>query len=135
MALHARQHIQDHDSANAVIEYWGYASRVVPCENDPGSCEYLEAVYWMHSVSMLYTFIMWGVLLGIAAVWLIYRGWRMGGPSQSMGTWMDKLADRIGHLKRRYLIQDTPLKWAFGRTSRLQVAILAVLSAYLTIFS
>lgn len=134
MDLYAR-HIQDHDSDNTYVTYWGYPSRVLPCENDQGSCDYLEGMYWMHKVSMLYTFIMWGVLLGVAAVWLIIRGWRMGGSSQSMGTWFDKVADRLGHMKRRYLIQDTPLKWAFGRTSRLQVAIVTVLSAYLTIFS
>lgn len=129
------RHIQDHDSENTYIRYWGYASRVVPCENDEGSCEYLEAVYWMHEVSMRYTFIMWGVLLGIAIVWLIIRGWRMGGSTKSMGTWFDKLADGLGRVKRKWLIQETPFQWMFGRTSRLQVAILAVMSAYLTIFS
>lgn len=134
MDLHVR-HIQDHDADNTYLPYWGYASRIVPCENDVGSCEYLEAVYWMHEVSMLYTFIMWGVLLGIGAVWLIIRGWRIGGPAQNMGTWFDKMADALGHLRRRYLIKDAPLRWAFGRVSRLQVAIFAVLSAYLTVFS
>lgn len=134
MELHAR-HIQDHSGNTTELEYWGYASRIVPCANDEGTCEYLAAVYWMHKVSMLYTFIMWGVLLGIAAVWLIYRGWRMGGPSQSMDSWVDRLGDRVGHLKRRYLIQDSPIKRIFGRVSRLQVAILAILSVYLTIFS
>lgn len=134
MDLHVR-HIQDHDADNTYMPYWGYPSRVVPCENDAGSCEYLEGVYWMHSVSMLYTFIMWGVLLGIAAAWLIVRGWRMGGPVRSMETWFDKSLDRVGHLRRRYLTKDAPLTWVFGRVSRLQVAILAVLSGYLTIFS
>ena len=134
MELHAR-HIQDHATAENSISYWGYASRVMPCTNDAGSCEYLAAVYWMHKVSMLYTFIMWGVLLGIAAVWLVYRGWRMGGPSHSMDTWFDNLADWIGHLRRKYLIQDTPMKWMFGQVSRLQLSILAVFTAYLTIFS
>lgn len=131
MDLHAR-HIQDHDGDNNYVRYWGYWSRVVPCENDAGSCEYLAGVYWMHSVSMIYTFIMWGVLLGIAVVWLTIRGWRMGG---NMATWFDKALDRLATLRRRRLIQDTPMKWMFGRVSRLQVVILAVLSGYLTIFS
>lgn len=134
MELTAR-HIQDHSADNEYIHYWGYASRVVPCKNDAGSCAYLDAVYWMHDVSMLYTFIMWGVLLGIATVWLIIRGWRMGSPSLSMGTWFDKLANRVNHWKRRWLIQDSPMKWIFGRVSVLQITILAVISVYLTVFS
>jgi len=135
MDLEKRQHIQDHDADNEYIHYWGYANRVVPCTSGAGSCAYLDAVYWMHEVSMLYTFIMWGVLLGIFAVWVIIRGWRMGGPSQSMNTGFDKTLDRMSHAARRWLLAESPLRWVFGRTSRLQVAILAVLSAYLTIFS
>ena len=92
-SLQAR-HIQDHDAANTTEEqHWGYPSRVVPCTNDPGSCEYLKGVYWMHDVSMLYTFILWGVILGILAVWVTIRGWRMGGPSQSVGSAFDKICD------------------------------------------
>lgn len=42
-----------------------------------GTCAYLDAVYWMHDVSMLYTFIMWGVLLEKAVFWITPRGWRI----------------------------------------------------------
>ena len=132
--LQAR-HIQDHDADNEYIPYWGYASRVVPCENDAGSCEYLEAVYWMHEVSMLYTFILWGVLLGIAFVWMVVRGWRMGGPGMSMGTWFDRGVEGLVRWKRRWLIRDAPWRGVFGRVSRVQVMILAVLTGYLTVFS
>lgn len=51
-----RSHIQDPDAAESEVPHWGYASRVMPCVNDPGTCEYLDAVYWMHDVSMLYTY-------------------------------------------------------------------------------
>lgn len=52
------RHIQDHDAAASSIPHWGYAGRVVPCDRDVGTCEYLDAVYWMHDVSMLYTFVL-----------------------------------------------------------------------------
>ena len=130
------RHIQDHDAANTTEEqHWGYPSQVVPCTNDPGSCEYLKGVYWMHDVSMLYTFILWGVILGILLVWVAIRGWRMGGPSQSVGSAFDKFCDRVQRLKRRRLLRDSPMKLLFGRISRLQVLILACLMAYLLIFS
>lgn len=130
------RHIQDHDAPNTTEEqHWGYPSRVVPCTKDEGSCEYLKAVYWMHDVSLLYTFILWGVILGILIAWVTIRGWWMGGPAQSVGSAVEKLRDSTQYLKRRFLLQDTPMRWLFGMISRLQVLILACLLAYLLIFS
>jgi len=58
-----RKHIADPANANSTIqEHWGYVQRILPCTNDAGSCEYLDAVYWMHDISMLYTFILWAVI-------------------------------------------------------------------------
>jgi hypothetical protein len=54
-----RRHIQDEAAAEWEIPHWGYPSRMMPCTNDPGSCEYLDGVYWMHDVSMLYTCVLW----------------------------------------------------------------------------
>lgn len=130
------RHIQDHNQANATQEHhWGYASRVLPCTSGEGTCAYLDAVYWMHDVSMLYTFIMWGVLLGIAVVWVTLRGWRMGGPAARVGGLVDGLCDAMSRVKRRYLMADAPLTYVFGRVTRLQVAVLATLLGYLLIFS
>jgi hypothetical protein len=131
-----RRHIQDHSAENITeVPYWGYPSRIVPCTNDHGTCEYLAAVYGMHETSMRYTFILWGVILGILVVWVTVRGWRMGGPSQSVGSRFDQACDAIGRLRRRWLLADMP-KWSlFGRVSRLQVLVVAVLVAYLLIFS
>lgn len=89
----------------------------------------------MHDVSMLYTFILWGVILGILTVWVTIRGWRMGGPSQSVGSVFDKVCDSIQQLKRRWLLRDAPMKRLFGRISPLQVLVLACLLVYLLIFS
>lgn len=131
-----RQHIQDHGEANTYhVPHFGYSSRVLPCSSGQGTCEYLDGVYWMHDISMLYSFIMWGVLLGIAVVWVTLRGWRMGGPEHGLDTWFDKMCDGINTAKRRWLMRDTPWKWLFGRTSRLQVLILVIMCVYLTIFS
>jgi hypothetical protein len=135
-SLLLRRHIQDHDAENiTTVPYWGYASRIVPCTNDPGSCEYLDAVYWMHTVSMTYTFILWGVILGILLVWVTIRGWRMGGPAQKVGSSIDSLCDAVARMKRRWLLPDAPMQWLFGRISRLQVVIVACLTGYLLIFS
>ncbi len=130
------RHIQDHNEANTTLKpFWGYASRVLPCSSDEGTCEYLDAVYSMHATSMTYTFILWGVLLGIVVAWVTIRGWRMGGPIQSVGSSFDSLCDAMSRAKRQYLLFDTPITWLFGRVSRLQVMVLACFSGYLLIFS
>nr|OQO31085.1 hypothetical protein B0A51_01652 [Rachicladosporium sp. CCFEE 5018] len=131
-ALQAR-HIQDHNAANAtLVKHWGYPDRVLPCTS---SCEYLDAVYWMHDVSMVYTFIMWGVILGMLTLWLTIRGWRMGGPAQRVGGMIDWVCNNVQAGKRRLLLADAPLRSWFGRVPRLQAALLACLSGYLLIFS
>ena len=134
------RHIQDHNEANTTLEpHWGYSSRVLPCTKDQGTCEYLDAVYNMHDTSMDYTFILWGVLLGIAVVWLFVRGWRLdyadGRTSDGLleGAWTG-----LVRIRRRWLsvnVQSRLGRWLFGRTSRLQVLILTVLLAYLLVFS
>jgi hypothetical protein len=43
-ALKAR-HIQVADNTSYYVPHWGYVDRVLPCTNDAGSCEYLDAVY------------------------------------------------------------------------------------------
>lgn len=125
------RHIQEHDAENTTLEpHWRYPSRVVPCTNDGGTCEYLKAVYWIHDVSMLYTFILWGIMLVIALIWVAIRGWRMGGPAQSMGSMFDVFCDRLLQLRRWLLLKDASIRWLFGRVSRLQVVTLACLLIY-----
>lgn len=138
MASHllVRAHIQDHNEANTTLKhYWGYPSRVLPCTKDAGTCQYLDAVYAGHNTTMLYTFILWGVLLGLGIFWVTMRGWRMGGPAQRMDSFIDQCLDSMGRAKRRWLSSDAPGRRYFGRVSRLQVLILAVMCGYLLIFS
>lgn len=129
-------HIQDHNAANTTLQpYWGYPSRVVPCTNDERTCEYLAAVYGMHETSMTYMFVLWGVLLGIAVVFVTIRGWKMGGPSMNVGSWFDGVCDAAERLRRRWLLVDAPMRRVFARVSRLQVVVLGILVVYLLIFS
>lgn len=130
--LVARQHIQNHSESNT--HYWAYPSRTLPCTNDAGSCEYLEQVYSGHVRSMLYTFILWGVILGIFLLWGIARIWNSGRASHGAAALFFELASRFRPL-RRHLLPDAPMRWLFGRVSRVQVAILSVMTAYLIIFT
>lgn len=129
------RHIQDHNEANTTLKhYWGYASRVLPCTKDAGTCEYLDAVYGMHETSMLYTFILWAVIGAVLLVWAALQFRRMGVASQGRGGFIDDLCSQAEALKRS-LLPDAPMRWVFGRISRLQLIVLAVMLAYLLVFS
>ncbi|PNH44600.1 hypothetical protein VD0004_g3092 [Verticillium dahliae] len=142
--LAPRQHIQDHDAAESVIHHWGYADRVVPCVNDPGSCRYLDVVYNAHDVGMIYTGVIWATIGGILLIWAVIR--RMMPPQshrnpQALVEGEKRTVDtttRIRHTlwsyTNRYLLPDS-IRSIFGRTTRLQVLVLAILTGYLTIFS
>lgn len=131
--LVARQHIQDHSQANT--PYWAYPSRVLPCVKDVGTCEYLDHVYGDHVTSMLYTFILWGVILGVLLLWTVTRIWTTGGPnSYAASTPLFTLVSKIKSYKRHFL-PDSPMRFLFGRISRLQVLVLSIILAYITIFT
>ncbi|KFY74057.1 hypothetical protein V499_05908 [Pseudogymnoascus sp. VKM F-103] len=140
------RHIQDESLAKYLEPHFGYPSRTRPCVNDPGSCDYLDNVYWMHDVSMLYSYIMWGVILGILAVWAMLRlinpSRRASVPKAELETqatayprgayyraWRSVAATR-----QRYLLPES-FASIFGRVTRIQVLILAIMSGYLLVFS
>ncbi|KFZ03981.1 hypothetical protein V502_10504 [Pseudogymnoascus sp. VKM F-4520 (FW-2644)] len=140
------RHIQNESLAEYLEPHFGYPSRTRPCVNDPGSCDYLDGVYWMHDVSMLYSYIMWGVILGILAVWAILRlinpSRRTSVPKAELETqatayprgayyraWRSVAATR-----QRYLLPESFTSF-FGRVTRIQVLILAIVSGYLLVFS
>lgn len=140
-------HIQNASEAAFQIPHWGYASRSFPCTNDAGSCEYLDAVYWMHDVSMLYTFIMWAVIGGILVLWMLSRLF----PRQSRQLAIEKPEEgalqeppqqallyrsraAIAASCRKYLLPEAFGSF-FGHVTRLQILILAILLGYLLIFS
>lgn len=133
------RHIQNMSEATELEAHWGYADRAVPCTSDPGSCEYLDLVYWAHDMSMLYSGIFWATVGAILFVWALYR---QAGRSSSVPVspestgrgGLTKLRRTLGAASRRYLLPDS-VRLVFGRTTRLQVLILTVLVGYLTIWS
>lgn len=52
-------------SGGNIESHWGYFDRELPCKVDAGKCGYLDVVYHSHDLSILYTIIMWAVILGI----------------------------------------------------------------------
>ncbi|KAI9151984.1 Ferric/cupric reductase transmembrane component 2 [Paramyrothecium foliicola] len=137
------RHIQNFSDASSLEPHWGYAERVVPCTNDPGSCAYLDVVYGAHDVGMIYVGAFWAAVLGLLFGWFALR--RVGLPTSSLGinTEEDSSSSLGGLVKvrraiaaslRSYLLPDA-FRAVFGRTTRYQVFILAVLTVYLTIFS
>lgn len=142
-----RRHIQNESEATLLIPHWGYADRVYPCTSDTGTCEYLDAVYWMHDVSMLYTFIMWIALAGIFALWIMLRFMkpaRIATESKTGEKLSLSTSDSIDNAfyrgtrafassTRHYLLPESPIRF-FGHVTRLQLLILAILVGYLAIF-
>ncbi|KAH9820438.1 ferric reductase FRE2 precursor [Teratosphaeria destructans] len=130
-----RKHIQDHNEANTTEKhYFGYSSRVLPCRKDKGTCEYLDAIYHMQELHILYSWIFWAVLLAILVAWAMVRALRTtrraGVARESL---LDVVCERVGYAKRRWGIADVWRRWE--GVSRLQALTLALLLAYLLIFT
>ncbi|KAK7959021.1 FAD-binding 8 [Apiospora aurea] len=140
------RHIQNLSEATAFEKHWGYPDRALPCTNDAGSCAYLDLVYHGHDVSMLYSGILWAVVGGILLLWafgrklwpsrradevLVVDSERFIATSMTRGS---RVKRTIASLVRSYLLPDS-VRSIFGRTTRLQVLILAVCAGYLLIFS
>ncbi|XEV04887.1 hypothetical protein FSHL1_010174 [Fusarium sambucinum] len=139
-----------------VVDYWGYAARVVPCASDPGTCEYFESVYGGHKRGMLYTGILWATIGGILIIWAIARHfWYLSSvPQVSLAAqetsessvdqenkanthrrgFFRRLTDAISATTRHYTLPES-FGFIFGRTTRLQVIILTTLCGYLAIFT
>jgi hypothetical protein len=129
----AARHIQD--GTGTAIHYWGFATRYLPCTSDPGTCEYLDAVYGNHEKSMIYTFVMWAVF-GIILLAMVFA--RLLRPNKRHGddarqSFYYRLVRSVSAAIRRYLAPEC-LR-VFKHTTRLQVLILAILCTYLVAFS
>ncbi|KAK2756700.1 hypothetical protein FQN54_005146 [Arachnomyces sp. PD_36] len=146
-AIVDRRHIQDEAAAESQIPHWGYPSQVVPCTNDQGTCEYLDGVYWMHDVSMLYTFIMWAVIGGLLIIFigLSFIDPRRTGSSKGevevegqkggKGSTFSRAWGAAFATCRHHLLPESAWVSIFGHVTRLQVLILAAILGYLLIFS
>lgn len=133
----ASRHIQNHSDADALEPHWGYADRVVPCKNDAGSCAYLDVVYDAHDVGMLHVGIFWasvgGILLLSACLKNLGRPVLRAGSGRARGG-VHKVRSTLAALGRRHLLPDAN-HFLFGRTTRFQVVVLAILAGYLLVLS
>ncbi len=147
MAIHplSLRHIQNFSEAESLQHHWGYASRAVPCTNDPGSCEYLDSVYHSHDLGVLYTFILWAGIGGILFIWGIgrhfvplrhqsYRPRAAEEHTSASRGGLYRLCRTITATSRAHLQPDAS-RLLFGRVTRLQVLVLLVLTSYLIVFT
>jgi NAD(P)H-flavin reductase/DMSO/TMAO reductase YedYZ heme-binding membrane subunit len=140
------RHIQNFSEAETLQPHWGYVARALPCTNDIGSCEYLDTVYHSHDLSVLHTFILWAVLGGILLIWGFGRRLiphRYAASSFKIedaegSTTKQPLLYRFGACvkatSRKYLLPES-VRTIFGRTTRLNVLVLVILTGYLIIFT
>lgn len=146
----AARHIQNM-SEGTLEPHWGYADRVIPCTNDAGSCAYLDVVYSAHDVGMYYTGIIWATGGAILLVWALSRHFgrrtradelvqsladveKSPSTGSALVTTGQRLRAALSAGLRRHLLPDS-IRAIFGRTTRLQVLILAILTAYVTLFT
>ncbi|KAL4815021.1 ferric reductase like transmembrane component-domain-containing protein [Aspergillus spinulosporus] len=155
-----KRHIQDFSQDSELEYHWGYASRQVPCLNDAGACEYLDAVYHEHDLGMLYTFILWAVICGLLFLFVLGRTLfpltRASAPvhralpddsrpcqndkalledSRPRQNALYRLGTAVKSLTRRYLLPESGWASLFGHATRLQLLIVGILIAYLTVFT
>ncbi|KAL2136154.1 hypothetical protein VTI74DRAFT_5207 [Chaetomium olivicolor] len=157
MALTPR-HIQNFSEAASLEPHWGYADRAIPCTNDPGSCAYLDVVYEAHDRGMIYTGIFWLTIFGILFVWALSRRlFPSREPHDDLIAQLSRCNNSESEQQRQqppqsslarayraftttaraHLLPTTPplLRPLFGRVTRLQLLILSILVAYLTLWS
>lgn len=165
MAAHiaplSARHIQNYSEATSLEPHWGYLDRALPCTNDAGSCAYLDQVYHAHDLGMLYMGIIWASIGGILLVWGLWRrstrkpsddvvtpptrasideteskreASGLSRESSASFSRLGRLGTAIATESRRRLLPDGPHA-IFGRTSRLQVVVLAILAGYLLIWT
>lgn len=142
------RHGGNSNAAGSTIEHhWGYFTRELPCTKDPGNCAYLDAVYGNHDLSMIYTAILWAVILGILVLtglvhYLFPVSRRIIGskastveenPNARQST-LYRIRRSFDAVFNRYLLPES-FASLFGHTTRLNILVLAILIGYLTIFT
>ncbi|KAJ1323693.1 ferric-chelate reductase [Microdochium nivale] len=123
------------------IYYYGYSPRTWPCKSDANTCAYFEELWSGNDRGLLYSGILWalaGISLLVAGV--IRRALLARSTRSILSTAAAAEKQRPSRMRaaaavaRHHLLPDAA-HFLFGRTTRLQVLILAVLVTYLTIFS
>jgi predicted ferric reductase len=145
-SLSAR-HIQNMSEADILIPHFGYADRALPCVKDDKTCAYLDLVYSGHDYSMLFAGIFWAIVAAVLLAWAIANRVSVSrnprdafvASDQEAGasarpSWALRVERTVASTIRRYLLPDS-IRLVFGRTTRLQVLILAIIAAYFIIAS
>ncbi|KAH8169481.1 ferric reductase like transmembrane component domain-containing protein [Sarocladium implicatum] len=127
-----RQHMQDHTLDLNTTNHFGYPDRQTPCVSGHITCAYLDAVYAAHDNGIIYTGVIWLTFLFVLTLWTLSRFFFSSQRSSIPG--ISRAVRGVAAASRHYLLPDS-LRLVFGRTTRLQVLILAILTAYLTLFS
>lgn len=127
--------MQDHTLDLNTTKHWGYPDRQTPCVSGEITCGYLDAVYDAHDNGMIYTGVIWLTFVVVFAVWALFWLFSSTESSRSSApTGLSRAVRAVAATSRHHLLPDS-IRIVFGRTTRLQVLILAILTAYLTVFS
>ncbi|RHZ57288.1 ferric reductase family protein [Aspergillus thermomutatus] len=131
-------------SGPGVEQHWGYYNRQLPCTSDKGKCDYLDTVYHSHDLSVLYSAILWGVILGVLLLCALRRLIRVPrtpntcsqdgetGKSRPQ-SFFYRIQQFLKSVYHRHLLREW-LPGVFGYTG-FNILLLLILTAYLTIFS
>ncbi|PIG89444.1 ferric-chelate reductase [Aspergillus arachidicola] len=141
------RHADIPDSGPGVEHHWGYLNRQLPCTSGAEKCAYLDTVYHSHDLSVLYSAILWATILGIVLLCFIghycnpisrkstsscvQKEGEIEHRSQSS---FYRMRRSLGSIYHRYFVQES-LTFIFGRTTRFNILVLAILAGYLIIFS
>lgn len=145
--LSPRHGSSDNTAGGTVEHHWGYFTRELPCTKDPGNCAYLDAVYGNHDLSMIYSAILWAVILGI----LVLAGlvhYLLPVSRHNVGSKMSTVKEKpntrqstlyrirrsVDAILNRYLLPES-FTSLFGPTTRLNILVLTILVGYLSIFT
>lgn len=144
--LSSRAHHMDiPDSGPGVAHHWGYYNRQLPCTTDKGKCDYLDTVYHSHDLSILYSAILWGVILGVLVLCALRRLIRVRRTSHPCPQDADtgknppqsfiyRCQQSLKSAYHRHLLRGW-LPSIFGHTTGFNILVLLILIAYLAIFS
>ncbi|RGP69712.1 ferric reductase fre2 precursor [Fusarium sporotrichioides] len=140
------RHIQNMSEASELEPHWGYADRALPCVKDAKTCQYLDLVYSGHDYSMLFVGIFWAMAIVVLFIWAFCRK-ISSSPRADEFIIVDnekalssttnrptRVKRAMASFLRSYLLPDS-IRIIFGRTTRLQVVLLATLTAYMIIVS
>ncbi|GIC87609.1 ferric reductase family protein [Aspergillus udagawae] len=144
--LSSRAHSMDIPHSGPGVEHhWGYYNRQLPCTSDKGKCAYLDTVYHSHDLSVLYSAILWGVILGILLLCALRRLIRVRRTSHMSSqdaetektlpqSFIYRMHQSLKSVYHRHFLRGW-FPGLFGHTTGFNILVLVILTAYLTIFS